>query len=125
MSNRPPVVLIVDDEALLRMLAVDYFEESGYEVVEARNGSEAIKILEARPDIRAVFTDVQMPGNPDGFGVASEARKANPDCAIVVVSARQWPDADSLATGVRFITKPYDGTAVVRMFDEMLAGESR
>ena len=124
MSHRSPVILIVDDEALLRMLAVDYFEEHGYEVIEAQDGTEAVAILKDRPDIRAVFTDVQMPGRPDGFGVAREARNANPSCAIIVVSARQWPDKDSLAHGVRFITKPYDGTAVVRMFDEMLANET-
>ena len=123
MSNRPPVILIVDDEALLRMLAVDYFEEHGYEVLEAQDGTEAVAMLTARPDIRAVFTDVQMPGRPDGFGVARRARDANPNCAIVVVSARQWPDKDSLASGVRFITKPYDGMAVVKMFDDMLAVE--
>ena len=116
-----PVVLIVDDEALLRMLASDYFEEGGYEVLEARDGSEAISILKQRPDIRAVFTDVQMPGRPDGFGVARQAVEVNPNCAVIVVSARQWPEAGSLAEGVQFITKPYDGGAVVRMFDEMLS----
>ena len=125
MSKLSPVILVVDDEALLRMLAVDYFEEHGYEVLEARDGMEAVTILKDRPDIRAVFTDVQMPGRPDGFGVARQARDANPNCAIVVVSARQWPDKDSLAAGVRFITKPYDGMAVVKMFDEMLASEAR
>lgn len=116
-----PVILIVDDEALLRMLATDYFEEGGYEVLEARDGSEALSILEQRPDIRAVFTDVQMPGRPDGFGVARQAVEVIPDCAVVVVSARQMPDPGSLADGVQFITKPYDGSAVVKMFDALLS----
>lgn len=124
MSERPPVILIVDDEVLLRMLAVDFFEDSGYEVLEARDGTEAIELIRKRPDIKAVFTDVQMPGRPDGFGVARQARDEIPGCAIVVVSARQWPDADSLASGVRFITKPYNGTQVVRMFDDMLAAQA-
>ena len=116
-----PLILIVDDEALLRMLATDYFEDSGYEVLAACDGAEAIELLKKRPDIRAVFTDVQMPGCPDGFGVASEAVKANPDRAVIVVSARQRPQDSLLADGVQFITKPYDGFAVVKMFDDMLA----
>lgn len=61
---RESVVLVVDDEALLRMLAADVFSEAGFEVLEASNGAQAIALMETRPDIRAVFTDVQMPGQP-------------------------------------------------------------
>ena len=122
MSSRRPVILVVDDETLLRMLAVEHFEDSGYEVLEARDGNEALAILKGRPDIQAIFTDVQMPGQIDGFGVAREARDAIPNCAVVVVSARQWPESGDLQPGMRFITKPYSGQSVVRMFNEMLAG---
>jgi CheY-like chemotaxis protein len=64
---RESVVLVVDDEALLRMSAADVFSEAGFEVLEASNGAQAIALMETRPDIRAVFTDVQMPGQPDGL----------------------------------------------------------
>jgi CheY-like chemotaxis protein len=120
MKTRKPLILVVDDEALLRMLAAEYFEDSGYEVVEAKDGNEAVEILKARPDIQGIFTDVQMPGRPDGFGVARQARLTHPTCAVVVVSARQWPEEGSLEPGMRFITKPYDGSVVVKMFDEMI-----
>ena len=120
MKTRKPLILVVDDEALLRMLAVEYFEDSGYDVVEAKNGHEAVEILKRRPDIKGIFTDVQMPGRPDGFGLAREARSSHPSCAVVVVSARQWPEEGALEPGVRFITKPYDGSSVVKMFDEMI-----
>ena len=121
MTPRRPVILVVDDEALLRMLAVEHFEDNGYEVLEARDGAEALAIVKGRPDIQAVFTDVQMPGQVDGFGVARQARDAIPNCAVVVVSARQWPESGDLQPGMRFITKPYSGQSVVRMFNEMLA----
>ena len=123
MTRSRPVILVVDDEALLRMLAVENFEDSGYEVLEAKDGHEAIAILKDRPDIQAIFTDVQMPGNPDGFGVAREARDVIPNCAVIVVSARQWPESGDLQPGMRFITKPYSGSNVVEMFNEMLSTE--
>ena len=116
------MILVVDDEAVLRLLAVEHFEDSGYEVLEAGDGHEAIAILKSRPDIQAVFTDVQLPGDPDGFGIARQARDVIPDCAVVVVSARQWPESGDLQPGIRFITKPYSGPNVVRMFNEMLSG---
>ena len=106
---------------LLRTLAVEHFEDSGYEVLEAKDGHEAIAILKDRPDIQAIFTDVQMPGDPDGFGVAREAREAIPNCAVIVVSARQWPQSGDLQPGMRFITKPYSGSSVVEMFNQMLS----
>jgi CheY-like chemotaxis protein len=119
-SNRP-VVLVVDDEALLRMLATDYFEDAGFEVVEAANGREAIDVLEARPDIDAVFTDVQMPGTPDGIGLAKHVREVCCHCAIVVVSGRVHCRDVDLAPGAKFVPKPYDGSAVVSLVRELIA----
>lgn len=75
---RPPVILVVEDEALLRMLAHDHFEDAGFEVLEAANGPEALEILAERPDIRAVLTDVQMPGNLDGLELARTFRASAP-----------------------------------------------
>jgi Response regulator receiver domain len=64
------VVLIVEDEALVRMTAVDMIEEAGFEVLEATNADEAILLLEARRDITVVFTDIEMPGSMDGLRLA-------------------------------------------------------
>src|SRR6476646_6789894 len=66
-AAKRPVVLIVEDEFLLRMNAVEMIKEAGFEVVEAGNADEAIAILENRLDIRVVFTDIQMPGSMDGL----------------------------------------------------------
>lgn len=68
----PPrqVVLIVEDEPLLRMMAIDLVDDAGFEAVEACDAEEAIEILEARKDIRIVFTDVDIPGGMDGLMLA-------------------------------------------------------
>lgn len=105
---------------LLRMLATEQFEEAGYEVIAAENGAAALAALKARPDIQAVFTDVQMPGRPDGFALARAVRETSPDCAVVVVSGRSAPNRENLAEGVRFVTKPYWGQDVVRLIGSMI-----
>ena len=69
-ESRRPVVLIVEDESLLRMDAVDMIEAAGFEVAEAANADQAIEILEARSDITVIFTDIQMPGSMDGLKLA-------------------------------------------------------
>jgi len=69
-DTKRPVVLIVEDEFLLRMDAVDMIAAAGFDVVEAGNADEAIEILEARRDITVVFTDIQMPGSMDGLKLA-------------------------------------------------------
>ena len=70
-DNRPEIILLVEDEALVRMLASDILtEEAGYRVIEAVNADEALTLLEARPDVRLVFTDVDMPGSLNGFTLA-------------------------------------------------------
>jgi CheY-like chemotaxis protein len=74
-ESRRPVVLIVEDELLLRMDAIDMIEAAGFEVVEAGNADEAIEVLEARRDITIVFTDIQMPGpRAVGFWPSPTAR---------------------------------------------------
>ena len=83
-----PLVLIVEDEALVRWNAVAIVEEAGFDVVEAANAIEAISILEKRLDIRAVFTDVQMPGAIDGLRLVHVIRSRWPPIKIVATSGR-------------------------------------
>ncbi len=117
---RPPVILVVDDEALLRTLASEHFGDAGYEVIEAGDGAAALAALHARPDIQAVFTDVQMPGRPDGLALARTVRQVSPNCAIVVVSGRAFPEKHDLAEGVRFVAKPYWGSDIVNLISGMI-----
>jgi len=83
-----PVVLIVEDEFLLRMEAADMVRAAGFEAVEAANADQAIEILEARRDIRVVFTDIQMPGSMDGLKLARAIRGRWPPIKIVATSGR-------------------------------------
>lgn len=82
------VVLIVEDDFLIRMDAVDMIRAADFDVVEAAHADEAILILEDRPDITVVFTDVQMPGSMDGLKLAAAIRGRWPPIKIVATSGR-------------------------------------
>lgn len=101
------VVLVVEDEILIRMNATAMVEDAGFEAIAASDADEAIRILESRSDIRAVFTDVHMPGSMDGIRLASVVRNRWPPVALLVTSGQtNVPDGD-LPTGGRFLKKPY------------------
>ena len=85
-SLKGPVVLIVEDEPLVRLGAVQAIEDAGFEVIEAANADEAIRILENRSDIRVVFTDIHMPGSIDGLKLAHAVRDRWPPIKIIVTS---------------------------------------
>ena len=68
------------------MGAVLIVEEAGYEAVEASNADEAIRILEADPTIRLVFTDIDMPGSMDGLKLAHYVRGRWPPIKLIVAS---------------------------------------
>jgi CheY-like chemotaxis protein len=106
-SKKIPVVLIVEDEHLLRLSAAKDIEDAGFEVIEAANADEAIRILESRRDIRVVFTDVQMPGSMDGVKLAHAVRNRWPPIKIIVTSGHEFPTEQELPKGVRFFAKPY------------------
>ena len=80
------MILIVEDEFLLRMDSAEVIENAGFEVIQAGNADEAIAILEARPDIHIVFTDIQMPGSMDGLKLARFVRDRWPPIKIVATS---------------------------------------
>ena len=102
-----PVVLIVEDESLLRMDAVDMIRDAGFEVVEAANAEQAIEILESRCDITVVFTDIQMPGSMDGLKLARAIRGRWPPIKIVATSGYARVGVADLPEGGRFLAKPY------------------
>ena len=110
------VVLIVEDEPLLRMDAVDFIEEAGFEVIEAAHAEEAIAILKARHDIAVVFTDIEMPGSMDGMKLAHVVRLGWPPILIVVASGRVMPHEGELPETVQYIRKPYRAAEVIAAF---------
>lgn len=102
-----PVVLVVEDDALVRTLAVDLVEEAGFVALEAANASEAIVMLEHRADIALVFTDIDMPGIMDGLELAHAIRNRWPPIKIVVVSGKSNLSDSELPSNSRFFAKPY------------------
>lgn len=81
-----PVVLVVDDELLARIAIVGEIEDAGFEVLEAGNADEAVRILESRKDVRIVFTDIQMPGSMDGIRLARAIRDRWPPIELMLTS---------------------------------------
>ncbi|MDU0341930.1 response regulator [Bosea rubneri] len=110
------VVLIVEDEPLLRMDAADFIEDAGFEVVEATHADEAIDILKARDDIAIVFTDIEMPGSMDGMKLAHAVRSGWPPILLVVASGRVMPREGDLPENVRYLRKPYRPAEVIAAF---------
>ncbi len=107
--NTPAIVLLVEDEAILRMFVSDALrEEGGFRVIEAANADEALTLLEAAGDnVQALITDVEMPGSMDGFTFTRVVRKAWPHIGLVVVSGRMKPQRDEVPEGSVFLAKPF------------------
>lgn len=109
-------VLVVEDEPLLRMVAVNLVEDAGFEALEAANGQEALALLETVSDIRILFTDIEMP-IMDGLALAIAVRERWPPIEIVVVSGNERPTIAALPERGVFFKKPYD---VRRLVDTLI-----
>jgi CheY-like chemotaxis protein len=119
MTRLSPVILIVEDEFLLRMDSAEVIENAGFEVIEAANADEAIAVLTARPDIHVVFTDIQMPGSMDGLKLARFVRDRWPPIKIVATSGLVRVEDDDLPAGSVFLRKPYHVAEVVAALREL------
>lgn len=100
-------VLIVEDDALLRISSVDIVEDAGFSALEASNADEAIAILEARNDVVLLVTDIQMPGSMDGLKLARAVSNRWPPIKILIVSGRIQVSDDDLPPNSRFLGKPF------------------
>jgi CheY-like chemotaxis protein len=98
---------VVEDEPLMRMHAVSLVVDADFDPVEASNADEAIAILEARKDIRVVFTDINMPGSTDGLRLAHAIRRRWPPIELILTSGDFQVAEDELPRRGRFLPKPY------------------
>jgi CheY-like chemotaxis protein len=114
------VILVVEDEALIRMEAVQMLEEAGFVAVEASNAEDAARILELRRDIRAVFTDINMPGTIDGMRLARLVRRRWPPIHVILTSGRVFPNEEEFPDNGGFIRKPYEAGHVIAMIRDLL-----
>src|SRR5579859_2745871 len=106
--KKKTVILVVEDEAIIRIGAAGMLEEAGFATVEAASADDAIHILEMRADVRAVFTDVNMPGTLNGLRLVRLIRGRWPPIHLIVTSGLVSPGEGDIPTGGRFIRKPYD-----------------
>jgi len=118
LGKERPVVLVVEDEFLIREYAVETINEAGFEAIEAATADEAIEILEHRSDIRIVFTDVHMPGSIDGLKLAHAVRDRWPPIKLIVTSGQMTVPDSALPTGGRFLGKPYQPSEIARALQE-------
>jgi CheY-like chemotaxis protein len=119
-SSVPAVVLVVEDEMLLRMRAVDIVEDAGYTSVEAVDADEAVAILESRSDIALLFTDIQMPGSMDGLGLARSVHDRWPPIKIILVSGQVKPTSLDIPPDSLFFGKPLEDEAMIAQLQSMI-----
>ncbi len=111
----PPLVLVVEDEFLVRMNALSLLEEAGFSVIEAGSADDAIALLESRKDIRIVLTDINMPGSMDGLRLAHAIRNRWPPIELVLTSARKRVRNEDMPERGLFLSKPYKPSELVKM----------
>lgn len=105
-----PAVLVVEDDALLRIDIALAMTDAGFAVIEASDGEEALEVLERRASVSAIFTDIDMPGAIDGLELARIVRARWPEIAVLVTSGHLVANDD---TPGRFFPKPYDVRDVI------------
>jgi CheY-like chemotaxis protein len=115
-----PAILIVENEALVRLSGVGTFAD-GFRVIEAINCDDALGLLEVDSDVQLLFTDVSMPGKMNGLALAQEVHERWPHIGIMVVSGQSVSESQ-LPSGSRFFRKPYCPDSVVRHAHERLRG---
>jgi two-component system, response regulator PdtaR len=120
-SKSTPVVLIVEDDTLLRMLAVEVVEEAGFVVLEAADADQAVALLESRPDISLLFTDIDMPGSMDGLKLAHAVRDRWPPIKILLVSGQVRPQTSELPSNSCFVGKPYRAAAMIEQLRSIVS----
>ena len=120
MISGKSVILVVEDETLVRMSAVSVAEDSGFEALSAASADEAIGILESRSDVLLVFTDVNMPGSMNGLRLANAVRGRWPPVELLVTSALGNITARDLPERGRFLPKPYDVATLSEAFHQMV-----
>jgi CheY-like chemotaxis protein len=126
-SPKAHTILVVEDEVLIRVDVADYLPQCGYRVLEAANAAEAISVLQTDHDVDLVFSDVQMPGKFDGFGLAQWIRENRPDLKVVLTSGvtRSSELAAELCEDGPIEEKPYHPQRLLERIKASLAQARR
>ena len=107
-----PVILVVDDEPIIRLDAVGIIEDAGFIAFEAADAEEALEIIKAHPEVSVLFTDINMPGPLDGLALAHRVHERWPAVQLVITSGRVVPGRTDIPGDGHFVAKPYQPRAV-------------
>jgi len=124
-DEQPRTVLVAEDEVLVRLALAEYLRDCGYRVLEAANAFEAIQILTEDIRVDVLLSDVQMPGEMNGFGLAKWTRQHRPTARIVMTSGHEQAahEASDLCAEVPFVAKPYDPARLAGEIRRLLASK--
>jgi CheY-like chemotaxis protein len=111
-GRRAVVVLVVEDEVLIRCYVADFLRDAGYCVVESASGAEAIAICNSEMSIDIVFTDINLVGGASGWDVAERFRAERPEIAVLYTSG-QSIDHGRRVHESAFVAKPYQPREIV------------
>jgi DNA-binding NtrC family response regulator len=124
MNSSSSIIIVAEDELLIRMVAADALISAGFEVIEVDHADAALNILHARAvEVCALFTDVNMPGEMDGLALAHHASSKWPWIRLLVASGHAQPQADDMPKGCRFLPKPYDPDHMVSHIRDLTMAE--
>jgi two-component system, response regulator PdtaR len=102
-----PLILVVDDEPFIRMMATDYIEDLGCRALEAENSAHALRMLAEHGPVDVLFTDINMPGEMDGLTLAACVHQLHPKVEIIVTSGKRMIADEALPDHGTFLRKPY------------------
>lgn len=120
LQRREPVILVVEDEPLIRMATAELLRDAGYEVREAANGEEAMRLVEALWPIHLVVSDIRMPGI-DGVTLAALVHQQHPLLPVILVSSHLQPGVSEQAAG--FLAKPFRDPELLGLVKELLESQ--
>jgi CheY-like chemotaxis protein len=118
-ATRPPAILVVEDEILIRSAVAEFLRDAGYRVIEAANAAEAVAIFASRTQIDLVFSDVNMPGTMDGVGLVRWIADHHPGIQVILTSAISHARRAG-QSGASFLPKPYRLAEAVRRIASLL-----
>lgn len=116
-----PVILLVEDEPLIRQLGSIVLRDAGYAVIEAEAAAEALNALETGIQVHLLFTDIQLPGDLNGLELARLVRDRWPQVRLLVCSGQVKPAPGDLPSQGRFLSKPYRLDDMLRRVAEVIA----
>jgi len=119
--KRQPTVLVVEDEGLVRLDAVETLRDAGYAVVEAANAEQALAVVAGGGTVDVLFTDINMPGRMDGLELARRVNRLEPHIHVLLTSGKVSPERGEIPNHGLFIAKPYSPEAITRVVGRMLA----